>query len=99
MAMDFYLHWQFMQIWLPPAARICENDGADKEYNDTCGVSSSVEANSLSLKLAMEARVYVLNAGSEDRYKMFRWKDSEFTFTVDDSQTDSSKDHHNLSEG
>merc|ERR1712137_504208 len=74
----------------------CEIEGADKEYNNTYGVSSSADGNSLSLKFVTEgpyttnvgSRLYMLNAGSEDKYKMFRLKNREFTFTVDDSQID-----------
>merc|ERR1712130_2511 len=74
----------------------CEIEGADKEYSNTYGVESSDDANSLSLKFVTEgpyttnigSRLYMLNAGSEDKYKMFRLKNREFTFTVDDSQID-----------
>merc|ERR1712187_896990 len=72
----------------------CEIEGADKEYNNTYGVSSSADGNSLSLKFVTEgpyttnigSRLYMLNAGHDDQYKMFKLKNREFTFTVDDNQ-------------
>jgi cellulose 1,4-beta-cellobiosidase len=57
-------------------------------------VKTSKDGDSISLQFVTEgpyttnigSRLYMLNAGSEDKYKMFRLKNREFTFTVDDDQ-------------
>merc|ERR1712048_1186551 len=72
----------------------CEIEGADKEYEGTYGVKSRKHGDAISLQLVTEgpyttnigSRLYMLNAGDEDKYKMFRLKNREFTFTVDDNQ-------------
>ena len=74
----------------------CEIEGADKEYNGTYGVEPKENGDALELRFVTEgpystnigSRVYMLNAGDEDKYKMFKLKNREFTFTVDDSGVD-----------
>merc|ERR1711904_579965 len=66
--------------------------GADSEYTSTYGVQGS--GNSLSLSFVTQgpysknvgSRTYLME--SEDKYMMFKLKNREFTYTVDDSQLD-----------
>ena len=74
----------------------CELEGAGEEYNGTYGVSTMNNDDMLELRFVTEgpyttnigSRVYMLNAGDDDKYKMFRMKNREITFTVDDSLVD-----------
>jgi len=81
-----------------PDAKTCtENcviDGADEEYEGTYGIKA--DGDKLNLQFVTEgpysknvgSRVYMMNAGSDDKYKMFKLKNREFTFTVDDDEID-----------
>jgi len=70
----------------------CEIEGADKEYNNTYGVRT--HGDELSLGFVTEgpyttnvgSRLYMMKENSDDKYKMFKLKNREFTFTVDDTQ-------------
>jgi cellulose 1,4-beta-cellobiosidase len=67
----------------------CALEGADDEYESTYGVHAS--GSDLTLKFVTEgpystnigSRVYLLE--TEDKYKMFKLKNKEFTFDVDTS--------------
>jgi len=70
-------------------AQTCSVEGAD--YASTYGVTTNSFKDGVNLKFVTEgqyssnygSRLYVMD--SEDKYKMFRLKNREFTFTVDDS--------------
>jgi len=70
-------------------ALTCSIEGAD--YASTYGVSTNSYKDGVTLKFVTEgqystnygSRLYVMD--SEDTYKMFKLKNREFTFTVDDS--------------
>jgi len=79
-----------------PDAKTCSQncvvEGADKEYNSTYGIHAS--GNSLQLDFITTGQ-YATNVGSrtylmenEESYKMFKLKNREFTYTVDDSNLD-----------
>merc|ERR1711976_1004191 len=70
----------------------CVLEGADKEYTETYGVKAS--GNKLQLDFVTQGP-YSRNVGSrnylmdtEDTYKLFKLKNKEFTYTVDDSNLD-----------
>jgi len=84
------------QTLCPDAATCSQNcviEGASEEYSNTYGVDAG-DGNSLSLKFVTNgpystnigSRLYLLEG--EDQYMMFKLKNREFTFTVDDSQLD-----------
>jgi cellulose 1,4-beta-cellobiosidase len=68
----------------------CVVEGADSEYSSTYGVKS--EGDSLELAFVTDgpysknigSRTYLLD--EEDKYMMFKLKNHEFTYTVDDSK-------------
>jgi len=70
----------------------CVIDGAGSEYKDTYGISTS--SDSLTLGFVTHGQ-YSTNVGSrtylmesDDKYKLFKLKNREFTYTVDDSNLD-----------
>jgi cellulose 1,4-beta-cellobiosidase len=70
----------------------CVIEGADSEYTSTYGVQGS--GNSLSLGFVTQgpysknvgSRTYLMD--SDDSYMLFKLKNKEFTYTVDDSKLD-----------
>merc|ERR1719331_3571407 len=73
-------------------SQACVVEGADQEYTSTYGVNA--QGNKLSLSFVTQGP-YSKNVGSrtysmesEDKYMMFKLKNREFTYTVDDSQLD-----------
>merc|ERR1712084_109656 len=79
----------------PDAATCTKNcviKGADSEYKSTYGIQSS--GNSLSLGFVTQgpysknigSRTYLMD--SDDSYMLFKLKNKEFTYTVDDSKLD-----------
>merc|ERR1719230_2079757 len=71
-------------------SQACVVEGADQEYTSTYGVNA--QGNKLSLSFVTQgpysknvgSRTYLME--SEDKYMMFKLKNREFTYTVDDSQ-------------
>jgi len=70
----------------------CVVEGADQEYTSTYGVGASGDALTLGFVTQgpysknVGSRTYLM--ASEDKYQMFKLKNKEFTYTVDDSTLD-----------